>query len=490
MLKKMISTIAAVFFVAMFGFMWIYHANVEFDPNDMVFLIYLLIAACCFGMFYLFWKTGVFKQNKTARLLIALIVMAVLPRILFAVSMDLTRFDDDAMYMEIAQAFRDNSFVSTRYFEVFHYITLLPYLLGKTFMLFLDGPAAVVLMNLCCAAVIVSMLFLIGRKFMSVRFAFLAGIVYCLYPSQIFVTKLFTAEMVYAAASLVVIYLIVLGANQYKQWFTPALFMAGAGMILSFANSMRPMGAVLCIAAAIYVLIYMEHTWMKKGAMLTSFVIGFLVINMALGSFTASKLGENGRVFPLPYTLYVGANVESEGAYNAEDTGNLSLLFDQIPDNGQIMETLMASYQKRVQKLGTQYPQLMLRKVHNFLHQDQYIMWAVSEWQKLENGGVQKETEQGIIYKEVYNRYKLVNDIYYNMLCIMMVVGCIGIFWKKNTDIPMLITIYMIGVVLLHAVIEVSERYRLTIAPLFCLTAVFGISLVYEWYKSKILVKQ
>ena len=155
--------------------------------------------------------------------------------------------------------------------------------LGLLFSVFGASPLVAAVANAVISTIALALVYYIGYKLQGHVLGFLAGLLWCFYPSQILYNMLVTSDPYYTTLLLGSIALLFFlhGKLSALPWWAAALGGGAMGLLLSLANSARPVAPIAIIAAAVVLFVLeplsREKAVDKKAVLLAVISSAFLL---------------------------------------------------------------------------------------------------------------------------------------------------------------------------------------------------------------------
>jgi hypothetical protein len=270
-----------------------------------------------------------------------LLTCTVLLRLVWALLCRHELASDFLRYSELARHYIDTGEIKwMRYTSVFPHTWGYTLALSFIYRFFGSSAAAAVGFNLLLCAVIVFLIYNIGKKLFDKETGFRAGLLWTCLPSSIFFVSITGSEMLHLSLFLLAVDCILMtgrSAGFKKRLLWGGLTGAAAGL----STLVRPLGPVLLIAAALTVLLVFAMPLRHKLASLLAVTVSyFLITSLYFGLYLTpllhkspdiGSLDEYGNTIVRQYAdtrpatgnagwnLFVGLNSAVSGAWNAED---------------------------------------------------------------------------------------------------------------------------------------------------------------------------
>ena len=295
----------------------------------------------------------------------------------------------------------------------------------------------------------------------------LAALTYLLWiicPSKLLYNTMVLSEPYYTFLFLLFLLLVTAAFKEHQNntaLWKSLLFGLASGVILAVVNAARPIGIIPIIAFAMWFLLLTDLDWLKKYwktgiVFFLSLLLFYGISGRMWNSFAAEQLGQKPPSVP-GYSIYVGFNPDTQGAYSHEDMELFqSRYFGVYNKNAEAAQkSMLASAGDRVRENRSSIPRLMFNKLRTLLGHDE--------------GGAfySEETFTG----RQYAMWCVASNIWYYFICVAAVISCIILFNNKRTDSYWLVPLCVIGVILAQLMVEVAARYHYCVIPMLLLMA-------------------
>ena len=223
---------------------------------------------------------------------------------------------------------------------IIRYVALFPHIfgyasfLGLLFSVFGASPLVAAVANAVISTIALALVYYIGYKLQGHVLGFLAGLLWCFYPSQILYNMLVTSDPYYTTLLLGSIALLFFlhGKLSVLPWWAAALGGGAMGLLLSLANSARPVAPIVIIAAAVVLFVIQplsrEKAVGKKAVLLAGLLVVYLAGNQLNSWVFTQRIGEAPASVP-GFNLLVGFNMETNGSYSSKDSELLTAWNDK-----------------------------------------------------------------------------------------------------------------------------------------------------------------
>ncbi|MCI7473463.1 MAG: hypothetical protein MSB10_07285 [Clostridiales bacterium] len=338
------------------------------------------------------------------------------------------------------------------------YMALFPHIFGYSSFLSwfirLLGPGELLaqVLNVVLTGVSGSFLFLLGRRWWGLPAGISGYLLWIACPSQTIYNSLVLSEPLYTTLMLGALVLLTAGEGG-----RPILRGAATGLVLRWFNGVRPIAAVVIIALLIWRLVLKPEEWLLGES--RRYWLGLLATLLAVYAITGPlwqahltrRIGEEPSTTP-GYSVLVGFNQNSGGAWNWEDSNLLFSLSDAPGTTAQqAQEGALKAAKDRITSGEVELLPLMGDKLRAFLGSDHACVGYV--------GSVVRHTKLFAL---------ACNGFYY---AILMLAGAgLARLWRNRERFALvLLPLYVLGLTCAQMLVEVAGRYHYSILPVLLL---------------------
>ncbi len=446
------------------------------------FLPALLFAAILIGFSLLLPEKRIsnpdlpFKDFKTIFLLAAI---TVLPRVFWIAGVHPSQVSDFRHYHQLATSLAGGSLKYQSYIRLFPHFLGYPFVLSAWYRLFGSQVLTAQLLNVVLFVGIVLGTYWLAGRFLDKRFAILAAVIVALWPSQLFYSTLVSTEALFTLLLIICIGLYTTIRNS-NRWLSGIALFAALGSLIGVTNGIRPFGLLFLAAVFIDYFVFFTipsggiKTWLFKltlyaficlGYLMTSNLIHYLTVRSVQGSVARSFWG---------YSILVGSNVDSGGAWNPGDADMQNSLYQGGKVEPDQVDRILLRYAfERIATSPSAFLKLQLQKNQTMWQEDIYgIYW---------NAAYLDEGNPGFL-SPFLDTLGSVSNIYYYTFLICCTLGSMCGLWKRENGLIALVGLIILGTILIFVFTEVQSRYHYYVLPLFSLLAVYGLSEVRQAY--------
>ena len=390
------------------------------------------------------------KPHKSIQLnkktIILLILFGILIRILLLFLNYKNVYIDEATFYYNAVKLANNTNINTRYIAVFPYLYSYILLLGSIMNFIGTGFKTVVLTNILLDMIGSYFIYLIGNKLKNKELGIKMMLLWLYNPLQILWCTKALPVIIVNTLFIICIYtfIILLKSDTIKKKITLSIIL---GILLGISNSFRPIFVIFLIAMIcyyIYNLLIKENKTDIKLINLIIIIIIFITCNNFYSSLVSSKTNYKIGNNTSGWTLYLGSNLKSNGAWFEVSEFNEFLNLNE--DEFDVQEIHNYFKEQAINNYKT-YSILNLTKLFTKKY---YILTS----------NIPSYTYENTINPLTNNKLTIIYKLYLIIFWITLILNCITIKIKniKNPIIIFLI-ILEIGLILSHLLVEVSPRY-------------------------------
>jgi 4-amino-4-deoxy-L-arabinose transferase-like glycosyltransferase len=294
--------------------------------------------------------------------------------------------------------------------------------------------------------------------------AFMGGLIWALWPSQISEIVILGNEYFFIFMLLLSIFLFLKLYIQKNNRIKDIIILSFLlGLVTALANFFRPVIIVLLVAMILlYILkrkgMKIKHILLSLGIIFSVFLIIQFAFNNLITYYIQRDIAVKDT---FGYYVYVGSNIKSNGHWNSDDAAFRNQLINQGFTANKIQEILAKkAFSERILNNFFEFIKIQPMKFFDMWGTDtiplDYILISTKNETQL---NVAKEME-------------LLFNIFYIMVMIICICGVIRVFKNIEDNSFLLYTLFICGVVFSHIFLEVQPRYHFTLIPLFILIAV------------------
>ena len=394
---------------------------------------------------------------------------------------------------EIAYNNAVNLEFNTLYYHIANHWLLLPVILSVVFKLF--GQSYLTAYLFVAIVQIITLIFLYfcsSEFFKSKKLGFISTILYMFIPSNIIYISQLTPEHLSIMFLVISLYLLLKYLNKEEMNFKSHLLLFGSGITFALSSAFKDFHQVIFISAIICIFLYfLKNDLAKTKKIIIAFIMIFLSFTYTrfyiydyMDSIVNSgyKVNRNSA----PNYLNVGLNSKGTGGHNKRiyaeyDRAVIKNNYNYDVVNKMFMDNLKEDIIKNYKKLPTRF-NWKAKMIFNQtkLKVASKLDCVVRSLQQ-ENG---KEK-----YIDMVKNYALpINAYYVFALNILMIIGLINIFKKKDIRSYLLYISYF-GASLMLLLIEPQARYMYVFDVFVVLMSINGIKYMYTKFNKKNNIK-
>lgn len=356
-----------------------------------------------------------------------------------------------------------NSLAARPVIDGSRYIALFPHIFGyASFLswfiaLFGQAPLLAQWLNVALTAASGGLLFLLGRRLWGLESGIAVYLLWVLCPSQTIYNSLVLSEPLYT--TLLLLFLVLVTGPLPQRAGKAALLGAGAGAVLRWFNGVRPLGAILLIALALWRFCLAPDGLTERGtrrrwlALLAALGAVYALTGPLWQAHLTARLGQEPAATP-GYSVLVGFNQQSLGRWNQADSDLLFSLSDQPGATAQqAQEGALAAAGERIASGEVDFPVLFREKLRGFLGSDNTCVTACR--QVLRHTGV----------------FSLACNGFYYLTLALGAAGCLTLWRRGERSAVLLLPLYLLGLTCAQMLVEVAGRYHYSMLPILLLLA-------------------
>lgn len=451
-MKKIITNIIKIIYLVL-TFLIIIVGILSGLKNDLLlFVISLLLIAFLFFIEKKYSITKYILKNK--KIIISLIVIDIVLRLLLLLFNYGEVFSDEATFYSNSINLSTHIPLNNRYIAMFPYLYSYIFLLGNVMKIFTTKFIIVVILNIIMDITASYFAYLFGKKIKNKEFGTLLMLIWLLNPFQILWCMKALPITVVNLCFIISLYIFACLIKQNKTINTILLSIL-LGINLGISNSFRPIFIIFVIAIFLYYLyliIFLKSNYKNKLISFILILLCFIAINNLYTKLVSNKTkynigGSSG------WTLYLGSNLESNGAWFPSDEYN----------------ELMASNNFNPPDIHNYFKDKAIEnyKSYNILN----ITKLYAKKYSTLTSNLSYYTYENTI--GTYTTKKIIRIILYIFWFILILSNVYIILRKdKNIDDILFIMILEIGLILSHLLVEVSPRYFIpTLVPIMIIAS-------------------
>lgn len=451
-MKKIITNIITIIYLVLTFLILIVGILSGLKNDLLLFVVSLLLIVLIFFIEKKYSITKYILKNK--KIIISLIVLGIILRLLLLLINYGEVFSDEATFYSNVINLSAHIPLNNRYIAMFPYLYSYIFLLGNVMKIFITNFIVVVILNIIMDITASYFAYLFGKKMKNKEYGILLMLIWILNPFQILWCMKALPITVVNLCFIISLYIFACLIKQNKTINTILLSIL-LGINLGISNSFRPIFIIFVIAIFLYYLyliIFLKSNYKNKLISFILIILCFIGINNSYTKLVSNKTkynigGSSG------WTLYLGSNLESNGAWFPSDEYNELMASDNFnpPDiHNYFKEKAIENYKS--------YNVLNITKLY------------AKKYSTL-TSNLSYYTYENTI--GTYTTKKIIRIILYIFWFILILSNVYIILRKdKNIDDILFIMILEIGLILSHLLVEVSPRYFIpTLVPIMIIAS-------------------
>jgi hypothetical protein len=405
-------------------------------------------------------------------MMVVLIIIGIIARIMLLYANYKPPESDYETFYNNAVAFSQSGHISyTRYYAIFPYLTPYSSVLGLFFRFFGTKYSNVVIFNIIIDVLSAVVLFFTFRKKHNLKRSLILPAIWLINPISIiwcaFVSPITIVNL---------LFVICVGVFELREKivrkYMYILVSILLGVVLAIGNLFRPIFIVFVIAIVMYEIYKLLFT--KNRGKINS-IIGIIAIlvcyftTISLGNVVIQKIVGLDISHTAGWTIYVGANMNSYGTSNVEDTKVFQKKHDEEPFSAEkIQVDFKDKAIERIRNNGAKGNYNLL--INKFQVLTGYI--AQYSYASLEYAMNLPNTTQSVKVREWLRNYA---HIY---MFILVFLNLFTYFWKISKKNSGIIVYYLlcIGLVISHLFVEAHGRYTVHIIVPMSIILIYNLT--------------
>jgi 4-amino-4-deoxy-L-arabinose transferase-like glycosyltransferase len=430
----------------------------DLDEKPHLFLptIYFIYVGISVGLFLLLYKKfEKFMKKCWVQLLYALAV-GLWIRLMVAYGLSLTQQGDLSIYLSTAHKLYNNFDISNLYYGIFPHALHYPMFVNLMYKIFGYHGFVMDLVNLLFSGAEIAFVYLIIREFFNEKNRLLVTLLVILNPASILLILFTGGESIYSAMILGALYLIFQLYKKESDFVgKKRIFLSiGLGLIMGVADFFRPTAIILIIALLIEELLFQKITIKRRLTRWVPIALSFFAISFMFQTMTTSITGYLVPDKSYGWNLFVGANYESNGKWNAADGDEFKKIIIENEDPNDIQ---MYFYEKAIQRykgmiLSGKIIDHFAEKLFVWQSED-FLSVSVTSWQ---------HPYTRYPSESAYEVIDLICFLFQIICFVLMLILMIGRRIKKQQGAFLnILGDYLIGCMCLFMLLEVANRYKM-----------------------------
>ena len=355
------------------------------------------------------------------------------------------------------------------FYRVFTHWIIFPEIVHYLFLIFGNHQLVALIFNTLIVSINASLIYLISNQiFKNTNISLLSSLIYVLWPSMLLYVAIFTPDHLASLLLLLSIYLILrFFNNSWKKSFKyKILFATLIGAVLGLSVFFKNFAPVILVSLSIYLLLCFLYkdkikTTIIKYLYLIIIIISFSITKSLMFLHVEDLVGNSVVRNVAPCYLNVGLNSKGTGHYDKPLYNMYYETYKETNYNYQkTNKIIMTDLKKDIKSNYKNIDNLLFLKAFTIISNDNAkILWVIDSL----------NTEKGV---EIINNTLIINQIYYIIITIAMLVSLLINVKKKNIEL-FYIYIIIFGSLLMLLLVEAQGRYIYAIQPLFCICAAY-----------------
>jgi len=432
---------------------------------------YLLFCSICIFITYL--MRNILKKAKIRTRVIFVMIIAFIIRVIACYFLNLTQKGDYGVYLSVAEKIASGNFTQNIYYGIFPHALNYPIFISGLYKFIGNFTWIPRLVNLILEVIEVGCVVGIAEKSVNPRFGLMAGLAVALNPSIILFTLFAGGEPLY---DMLIMAALLCFVNIYrKSKKIGVVFAVFAGIISALGNFFRPTGVVFIIASVIIFFVFDKNGLKVKLIRTVALVVSYATFVFILGQLTCSISGYKKPSPSYGWNLFIGANKESGGHWNASDSALFNIKEKENNNPSEVQSYFAKLGFKRYYEMSTGIPRHFVCKLSVWFDES-FIANSVARWQN------------------EHTRFKSADiSQTYNLICffynLLVVIGAMGAmlfmgFSKKSPPGLKLASLYMLGSIIIFMILETAARYKGAYYSIITLLGAYGIFTIYHKLKN------
>lgn len=356
----------------------------------------------------------------------------------------------------------DYSFMQSEHFS--SWIYQLGYAIYQAIIIkiFGEGVLPIKLLNAVYSTGTTALIYLVAKEVYSEFSGRVAALLYSIYLPSITTTSVLTNEHLSTLLFYIGLYLIIIHypPNRHYDYL--------AGILFPIANIIRPLGSIVLTSVFMYILIQGTLTGLKANSKIilnrlskiflsyyiVYYVLSLLVIDMGITRYPLATNRE-------PYWKFaIGLNHQTAGGYSQEDK-DFVLQFPIGEERNRAEKELIKERIKDKKKIFILFKNKFERMWGESAKSTYFAFYG---------------TDYHYLLQTMLNYEGFIHHIIIS-LCIISIL--FSIFHKRGIHLLFFFLLFLyVGI---HLLIEIQDRYRYFVFPLFCIIAGNGAHIIYKW---------
>jgi len=439
---------------------FVYHT----ETKSLCHVAIMLIFACLVLSFVINALAGL-GADKGRRTIILLLSICTLVKLAWVLIFRTEPESDYLMFYDTAIQLSESWQITNSYVALFPHIMGYATFLSLFYKVFGADLLVAPIINVLLSVASMYFIYYIASRLFGNRAGIIASILWIFLPSQTIYNTMVLSEPYYTTLILAFFTVLIKVFDNLKTsgWIRILLLAFASCVLLALINASRPLSAILIIALVISLIINVRgadiNTLIKKCVFIAVSVLLFIISTNINSYYCSSRLGQD-IAETTGYSVYVGFNESSSGAWNIEDSSALQTAVSDQNGNAKLaQEQMMETAKSRIFEGDINFPRLFFDKIQ--------ILWAYDS--------------MAYYYSDIEGHDTFIvssSNAYFYFMVIFSIVGLISAIRRGDTSLVLMLVLYVLGLTAAHMLVEVAPRYHYSaIVPILILSAA-GLSRV------------
>lgn len=434
---------------------------------------FLILAALAIVLSY---KLDILSKISTKVFLILLIVIALVPRLVWIYFVQTQPFSDFLHLHNYGINASQGDFTGfVNFYAVFPFKMGYGMVLAGLYSLFGTGLMVAKLFNVALSIILVLLLYAGGKMLYSEKAGRIAALLLAVWPAQIMYTSVIASEhlfmVIFTASVLLILRFIKKYTYKNYEFYNGNWILIGIGVLVAFAQLVRPMAMLLLPVFAVFVLIYKRYranTIASVGLSVKSIALVIIcyfgvinLVNIPVQKVTGIDITQSEAGF----NLMIGTNIKYNGAWNENDFGIIE------KNNYDFDKVHKEAKQIAIQRLKGDPKQLIKLAINKYK-----ILWGNENYGYYWSTVAAEDSKAETMIKSHPRVFYGLSQAFYILIILMAICACFYTLSEKRYDALIILMIFG-GILISYTLLEVQSRYHMPVMPLLIL---FGTSFFSE----------
>lgn len=404
-----------------------------------------------------------------------ILLLALIPRVIWFTNISTVLESDFYTYHTLASALARGQVIYANYIGLFPHVLGYPAVLSFFYRIF--GPDVLVAqwLNAIFAATTAFLIYFLGTRLSNRYFGLLSAVILVLWPSHVFYSTIVSTEALFTLLFIGVILLFYFALNAQVGLKSIVIYLV-LGMSTGILNAVRPMGLLILASIALFMLVQTigstndRKIWGLRFTFLIVLYLGYSlstsITQHAIQDLIKRPVGSNF----LGYSMLVGSNYQSAGAWNPDDSEHLSQVYQQGSVHPDEVNRILFSWAiDRIASDPLRFLKLQYEKSR--------LIWQADDYAVEINRRLLDPQERGWfnIPSNVVQLMQL-STLYYIVVILIGISSAVWGIWKREINFVLFIVILILANWLLYVFVEVQGRYHYHLIPLLAILAGYGLN--------------